>query len=106
VTIFVKQFAVRLALIAKLMKIDAKALELVLKCTKSEINHDISKLATQVGNLELKINMQYARQAKLGRMTGKLPKLESKQVFISWKAEILSNNSFKISDSPPSFFRQ
>ncbi len=39
VTIFVKQFAVSLALIVKLMKIDAKVLELVLKCTKSEVNH-------------------------------------------------------------------
>ncbi len=39
-TIFVKQFAFPLALIVKLMKIDAKELELVLKCTKSEeLNH-------------------------------------------------------------------
>ena len=41
VTILVKQFAVRLALIRKLPKIDAKVLELVLKCTKSELNHAI-----------------------------------------------------------------
>jgi hypothetical protein len=39
VTIFVKQFAVRLALLAKLMKIDAKVMELVLKYTKSKLNH-------------------------------------------------------------------
>jgi hypothetical protein len=41
VTVFVKQFAVCLALIAKLTNIDAKVLELVLKCTKSELNHAI-----------------------------------------------------------------
>jgi hypothetical protein len=41
----------------------------------------ISKLATKVGNLELNIYMQYAHQAKLSRMTGKLPKLESKMGF-------------------------
>jgi hypothetical protein len=40
--------------------------------------------------------MEYARRAKLSRMTGKLPKLESKWVFLSWKAEMLSNNSSKI----------
>ncbi len=59
-TIFVIQFAVRLALIAILTKIDAKVLKLVLKYTKSKSNA-ISKLATKVGNLELKIDMQYAR---------------------------------------------
>jgi hypothetical protein len=32
---------VRLALIVKLMKIDAKVLELVLKCTESKLNHAI-----------------------------------------------------------------
>ena len=79
-TIFVKQFAVRLALSQKSPKIDAKVLELVLKRTKSKLNHAISKLATKVGNLGLKIDMQYVRQAKLGKMTGKLPKLESKWV--------------------------
>jgi hypothetical protein len=41
VTIFVKQFAVRIALISKSMKIDAKLMEFVLKCTKSELNHAI-----------------------------------------------------------------
>ncbi len=35
----------------------------------------ISKLATKVGNLELKIDMQYARRAKFGKITRKLPKL-------------------------------
>jgi hypothetical protein len=59
VTIFVKQFAVCLALIAKLTKIDAKLNELVLKHTKSKLNHAISKRATKVGNLELKIDMQF-----------------------------------------------
>ncbi len=38
-TMFVKQFAVPLALILKLMEIDVKVLELVLKCTKSKLNH-------------------------------------------------------------------
>ncbi len=38
VTIFVKQFAVCLALLVKLMKINAKVLELMLKCTKSKLN--------------------------------------------------------------------
>jgi hypothetical protein len=41
VTILVKQFAVCLALIQKLPKIDAKVLELVPKCTKSKLNHVI-----------------------------------------------------------------
>jgi hypothetical protein len=85
-------------LITKLTKIDAKLMELVLKCTKSKLNHAISKLATKVGNLELKIDMQYACQAKLGRMTRKLPKLENKMGFLNWKVEMLSNNSSKISN--------
>jgi hypothetical protein len=34
---------------------------------KSKINHAINKLATKVGNLEAKIDVQYGRQAKLGR---------------------------------------
>ncbi len=40
-TIFVKQFRVRLVLIQKPPKIDAKVLELMLKCTKSKLNHAI-----------------------------------------------------------------
>ena len=76
-----KQFAACLALIAKLTKIDAQLMKLVLKCTKSELNHAISKLAIKVGNLEQKIDMQYECQAKLSRMNRKLPKLESKWVF-------------------------
>jgi hypothetical protein len=56
----VKQFAACLALIAKLTKIDAHLMKLVLKCTKSKLNHAISKLATKVGNLELDIDMQHA----------------------------------------------
>jgi hypothetical protein len=40
-TIFVKQFRVHLVLIRKPPKIDAKKLELVLKCTKSKLNHAI-----------------------------------------------------------------
>ncbi len=58
VTIFGKQFTVS-ALIAKLTKIDAQLMELVLKCNQSELNHAISKLATKVGNLELKIDVQF-----------------------------------------------
>ncbi len=40
-TIFVKQFAVQLAINVKLVKIDAKVLELVLKCAKSKLNHAV-----------------------------------------------------------------
>jgi hypothetical protein len=60
----------------------------------------MSKLATKVGTLELKIDMQYAHQAKLYRMTGILPILQSKWVLLSWKVEMLSNHSSKISNSP------
>ncbi len=98
VTIFVKQFAFHLALIWKLPKIDAKLMELVLKCTKSKLSHAVCKLATKIDNLGLKIDMQYAHQAKLSRMTGKLPKLELKWVFLNRKAEMLSNNSSKTSN--------
>jgi hypothetical protein len=69
VTIYLKQFAVRLALIAKSTKIDATFMESELKCTKSKLNNAISKLATKVVNLELKINMQFECQAKPSRMT-------------------------------------
>ncbi len=55
----------------------------------------MSKIATKIGNLELKIDMQYVHQAKLGRMTGKLPKLDSKWVFLNRKAEMPSINSSK-----------
>ncbi len=65
----VKQFAVCKALIAKLTKIDTKLAKLVLNCTKSKLNHAISKLATKTGNLEVEINLQYACQAKLGKVT-------------------------------------
>ena len=69
VAIFVKQFAVLLALISKSMKIDAKVMELVLKCTKSKQNYAISKSATKAGNLEIEINVQYVCQAKLSKVT-------------------------------------
>jgi hypothetical protein len=52
----------------------------------------------KVGNLGLKIDMQYARQAKLGKMKREPPKLESKWVFLNRKAEMLSKNSSKKSD--------
>jgi hypothetical protein len=58
-------------------------MQLVLKCTKSELNHAISKLATKAGNIELKIDVQSACQAKLSRVTRKLPKLETNWVFLS-----------------------
>jgi hypothetical protein len=51
------------------MKVDTKLIELVLKCTKSKLDHAIIKVATKAGNLELKIDMQYACQAKLRRVT-------------------------------------
>jgi hypothetical protein len=78
VTIFVKQFAVCLALMTKLTKIDAKLMELVLKCTNSKLNHAISKLATKVGKLELRNDMQFECQAQLSRMIRNPPNLESK----------------------------
>jgi hypothetical protein len=62
---FVILIAVCLVLIAKLTKVDTKLMEVVLKCTKSELYQVISKLAIKAGNLELKIGMQYACQAKL-----------------------------------------
>ncbi len=46
-------------LIAKLMKIDTKSMELVLNCTESKLNHAISKFASKAGNLELEIDVQY-----------------------------------------------
>ncbi len=73
-------------------------MELVLKCTEIKLNHAISKLATKAGNLELDIDVQYACQAKLGKVTWKLPKLEIKWVLLNWKAEMLSDNNSKISD--------
>jgi hypothetical protein len=70
----VKQFAVCLVLVAKLTKIDTILIELVLKCSKSKLNHAISKFATKAGNLEQKIDVQYACRAKLGKVTLKLAK--------------------------------
>jgi hypothetical protein len=66
VTNFVKHIAVSLVLTAKLTKVDTKLMELVLKCTKSELNQAICKLAIKAGNSELKISMQYLCRAKLG----------------------------------------
>ncbi len=60
-------------LITRLTKIDTKLMELVLKCTRSKINNAISKLATKAGNLELEIDVQYACQAKLGKVTKNYP---------------------------------
>jgi hypothetical protein len=49
---------------------------LALKATKSELTKTkaISKLITKIGNLGLKIDMQSARQTKLGTVTRKPPK--------------------------------
>jgi hypothetical protein len=50
----------------------------------------ISKLITKIGNLGLKVDLQNARQAKLGTVTRKPPKLETKWAFLSYEAEMLS----------------
>jgi hypothetical protein len=47
---------------------------LVLKHTKSELSTAISKLITKIDNFGLRIDMQNARQTKLGTVTGKPPK--------------------------------
>ncbi len=47
---------------------------LALKHTKSKLSKAISKFITKIGNLWLKINMQSARQTKLGTVARKLPK--------------------------------
>jgi hypothetical protein len=47
----------------------------------SGIQQAISKLITKIGNLGLKIGMQSARQAKLGTVTRKPPKLKQKGLF-------------------------
>ncbi len=41
----------------------------------------ISKLATKIGNLQLKIDMQYVRQAKLGKITRKTAQIKNKNGF-------------------------
>jgi hypothetical protein len=58
-------------------KVDTKLMQLMPNCTKSKLNQAISKLSAKTGNLELKIDRQYACQVKLGRVTRKLPKLET-----------------------------
>jgi hypothetical protein len=55
-------------------KVDTKLMKVVLKHTKSKLHQAISKSFAKAGNLELEINMQSACQAKLGRVTRKLPK--------------------------------
>jgi hypothetical protein len=56
---------------------------LVLKHTKSKLTKAISKLITKIGNLRLKIDMQSARRTKLGTVTRKPPKLETKLAFLA-----------------------
>ncbi len=38
----------------------------------------VSKLATKIGNLELKIDMQYVRQAKVSKITKKTTQIKNK----------------------------
>jgi hypothetical protein len=47
--------------------------------------------------------MQYARQAKLGRLEN-YPNWNTGWVFLNGKAEMLSNNSSKVSYSPSCIF--
>jgi hypothetical protein len=46
---------------------------LALKHTKSKLTKAISKFFTEIGNLGLKIDMENARQTKLGTVTRKPP---------------------------------
>ncbi len=41
----------------------------------------MSKLATKIGNLELNIDMQYVRRAKLGKTTRKTTQIKNKNGF-------------------------
>ncbi len=41
----------------------------------------MSKLATKIGNLELKIDMKYVRRAKLGKITRKTTQIKNKNGF-------------------------
>ncbi len=41
----------------------------------------LSKLATKIGNLELKIDMQYVRRAKLGKIIRKTTQIKNKNGF-------------------------
>jgi hypothetical protein len=56
---------------------------LVLKHTKSKLTNAISKLFTKIGNLGLKVDLQNACRAKLGTVTRKPLKLETKYAFLS-----------------------
>jgi hypothetical protein len=56
---------------------------LALKHTESELTKAISKLITKIGNLGLKIDMQSAGRTKLGTVTRKPPKLETRWAFLS-----------------------
>ncbi len=54
---------------------NTKLIQLVLSCAKSKLNQAISKANTKAGNIELKIDVQSAFQAKLGRVNRKLSNL-------------------------------
>ncbi len=59
----------------------AKFHYLALKHIKSKLTKAISKLITKIGNLRLNIDMQSARQTKLGTVTRKPPILEQNGLF-------------------------
>ena len=61
----------------------AKFHYLALKHIKSKLTKAISKLITKIGNLGLIIDMQSARWTKLGTVTRKPPKSETKYAFLS-----------------------
>ncbi len=63
-------------------KLDTKLKLLVPNFTKTKLNQAIIRLNSKAGNLELKIDVQDAYQAKIGKVTRKLPKLETKWVFL------------------------
>ncbi len=104
IVLYYAKFKLNEAIVNTKAKVDTKWMELVPKCNKSELNQAIGKLFAKSGNLELKTIMQYACWAKLGRVTRKLPKLETKWVFLSCKAEMLCKNSSKISHFPSCLF--
>jgi hypothetical protein len=53
----------------------------VLKCNESKLIQAISKLITKAGNLELKIDVLSAYQAKFGRVTKKTTQKKQNEFF-------------------------
>ncbi len=62
-------------------KVATKLTGLMLNCPRSKLNQAISKTNNNAGNLELKINVQYAYQAKLGRVTRNYPNFKQNGFF-------------------------